>query len=312
MLETSKNKGFKGHKLLHRGSVNQVFIDVLMASVDNKLLVQDKSLDDVLAEISDELSGRGFNADRLLFPKDLQHRLIRQGIIISDDEIQSNHYVGKTNTGLHGFWSRELPGDIVLVFDSTANVVITDDPRFDLNPKGFCATVQGQLYLNPIVKNVQSIIALEGVGKTLTQGNSSEIKVKQAKDEVMFVDLARIEELRTVTSSSFDLVKLIKLCEELNTCYAHDCFLAVAMLTRALVDHIPPIFGFQTFKEVANNYGGKSFKESMQHLQNSLRNIADSHLHLPIRKKETLPSRVQVNFSNDLDVLLAEIVRFLK
>ncbi len=49
-----------------------------------------------------------------------------------------------------------------------------------------------------------------------------------------------------------------------------------------------------------------------QHLQNSLRNIADNHLHQPIRKKESLPNRSQINFSNDLDVVLAEVIRLLK
>ena len=127
-----------------------------------------------------------------------------------------------------------------------------------------------------------------------------------------FVDFSRIDELHDVKSSSFDLRKLIKLCEELNTCYANECFLAVTMLTRAILDHIPPIFELATFKEVASNYGGKSFKNSMQHLQNSSRNIADANLHLPIRTKESLPNKVQVNFRNDLDVLLAEIIRILK
>ena len=99
---------------------------------------------------------------------------------------------------------------------------------------------------------------------------------------------------------------------ELNINFSNGCYLAVTMLSRAILDHVPPIFGYGTFEEVANNYKGKSFRNSMLHLQNSLRNIADSHLHLPIRKKETLPNKTQVNFSNDLDVLLAEIVRILK
>jgi hypothetical protein len=174
----------------------------------------------------------------------------------------------------------------------------------------FFVGVGGVVYLNPIVKNVQTIIELNGIEETFVKGRGGEIK--QAKDEIMFVDLVRIEELRAINSSLFDLGKLIKLCEELNVSYANTCYLVVPMLMRAILDHVPPIFGFQTFNEVANQYGGKSFKKSMQHLQNSLRNIADSYLHLPIRKKETLPTRVQVNFSNDLDVLLAEIVRVLK
>jgi hypothetical protein len=76
------------------------------------------------------------------------------------------------------------------------------------------------------------------------------------------------------------------------------------------LDHVPPIFGCKSFAEVSNNYsGGKSFKESMKRLEDSSRKIADSYLHTQIRKSESLPNPTQVDFSNDLDVLLAEIAR---
>jgi SAM-dependent methyltransferase len=127
-----------------------------------------------------------------------------------------------------------------------------------------------------------------------------------------YIDPSRIDELRSLSDKKFDLTKLIRLCEELNLCYSHDCFFAVAMLARSIIDHIPPIFGCQTFTEVASNYGGRSLKKSMQNLQNSLRNVADAHLHLPIRSSESLPTRVQVNFSSDIDVLLSEVARILK
>lgn len=29
------------------------------------------------------------------------------------------------------------------------------------------------------------------------------------------------------------------------------------MLTRALIDHVPPVFGCQSFVELANNYAGR-------------------------------------------------------
>jgi hypothetical protein len=84
-------------------------------------------------------------------------------------------------------------------------------------------------------------------------------------------------------------------------------------LTRALLDHVPPIFLCAKFSEVANNYAGsKSFKESMKHLENSSRKIADQYLHTQIRQKESLPNITQVSFSNDIDVLLSEICRILK
>ncbi|RKX23919.1 MAG: hypothetical protein DRP47_12150 [Candidatus Zixiibacteriota bacterium] len=147
---------------------------------------------------------------------------------------------------------------------------------------------------------------------TKETGKEHEALAKEATEELTYVDPYRINELRSLSCQDFDLTKLIELCEELNTCYKHRCCFAVAMLTRAIVDHIPPVFGLSTFPQVASNYGGKSFKKSMQHLNASLRAIADSHLHSHIRRKEVLPNRTQVNFKNDLDVLLAEVVRVLK
>jgi hypothetical protein len=127
-----------------------------------------------------------------------------------------------------------------------------------------------------------------------------------------YVDPSRIDELNAISSANFDLAKLTKLCRELNVCYQHECYLAAIMLVRAILDHVPPIFGYRTFIEVANNYGGQSLKKSLQNLQNSSRNIANVYLHEPIRSAESLPNATQVNFSNDLDVLLAEIGRVLK
>jgi hypothetical protein len=122
---------------------------------------------------------------------------------------------------------------------------------------------------------------------------------------------SRLAELRKLTSAQFDFKKLVRLCEEINTAYGQKCYFATAMLIRGLLDHLPPIFGKATFSEVANNYagGGKSFKETMQHLENAARKVADAHLHMPIRKSETLPAPQQVNFAAQLDVLLSEIVR---
>jgi hypothetical protein len=129
-----------------------------------------------------------------------------------------------------------------------------------------------------------------------------------------YIAHSRLTELRALRPGAFDLRKLVRLCEEIDLCFRNQSFLAVAALTRALLDHVPPIFGHSSFSEVANNYsgGGRSFKEQMQHLQNSARRIGDAHLHVQIRSSESLPTSTQVNFSNDLDVMLAEIVRVLR
>ncbi len=141
----------------------------------------------------------------------------------------------------------------------------------------------------------------------------SEPPAKRSDSLKDYIHPGRLKELRQINSDHFDLCKLLRLCEELNECYRTDCAFSVIMLTRALIDHVPPLFGYKTFNEVTNNYAGtKSFKESMERLNSSSRKIADQHLHTPIRKSESVPTMNQADFSQDLDVLLAEVHRILK
>jgi len=128
-----------------------------------------------------------------------------------------------------------------------------------------------------------------------------------------YVNIQRIDELRFINGTSYDLSKLIRMCDELNICYSSGAYFAALMLVRSILDHIPPIFGCRTFSEIANNHnGGKSFKEAMQRLENTSRKIADSYLHSQIRNSESLPNSTQVKFDSELDFLLAEIYRILK
>lgn len=120
---------------------------------------------------------------------------------------------------------------------------------------------------------------------------------------------SRLRELQALASPDFDFTKLIRLCEELNIAAREECHFATAMLTRGLLDHVPPVFGKATFSEVANNYGGRSFKELMQPLDGIARKVADWHLHGQIRRREPLPAAQQVQFAASLDTLLSEIVR---
>jgi len=121
---------------------------------------------------------------------------------------------------------------------------------------------------------------------------------------------SRIEELKACAPTSLDFTKLIRLCEEANANYENKCYAAVAMLTRAILDHVPPVFGQQKFDHVVANYaGGRSFKDMMEHLNEASRKIADALLHMPMRASEVLPTAQQVNCIQQLDALLAEIVR---
>ncbi|NKI18508.1 hypothetical protein HCU74_13915 [Spongiibacter sp. KMU-166] len=127
-----------------------------------------------------------------------------------------------------------------------------------------------------------------------------------------YIDTTRLAELRGIVGQNWDMARLVRLCEELNIAHENGCLMSIAMLVRAILDHIPPIFGCKNFAEVVNNYpGSKSFRGSMQHLDKALRHVADSLLHQQIRKRESLPSPTQVDFRAGVDVLLGEIVRVL-
>jgi len=131
-----------------------------------------------------------------------------------------------------------------------------------------------------------------------------------------FVNQQRITELTLLKQNKFDLSKLIQLCKELNIANSSHSYYSVGMIVRAIIDHVPPIFGYSDFNEVESNYkcegNSKSFKDSMSQLNRSMKKIGDTFMHSHIRKSEILPNETQVDCRRELDVLLGEVVRLLK
>ena len=135
----------------------------------------------------------------------------------------------------------------------------------------------------------------------------------QTTQKDLYVDPQRIFQLQSIKGSSWDLKRLVRLLQELNTAHAHDLHMSAAMLVRAITDHVAPILRCKNFSEVANQYAApRSFSEQMKQLDTSLRKVADSFLHQQIRQSEVLPLSPQVDFKAAVDVLLAEIVRVLQ
>ncbi|MGY4467325.1 hypothetical protein ACVWWK_003007 [Bradyrhizobium sp. LB9.1b] len=163
-----------------------------------------------------------------------------------------------------------------------------------------------------------SVQEASGIVRAAVRG----VRRKQAKPLPLppsakpYVDHARIVALQSIGAGKWDFARLVELCREINVAAANRCHMSTAMLLRTILNHVPPVLGLATFAEVASNYGGpksnKSFKGNMQRLEGSLRNIADMHLHSPIRSREDVPTAVQVEFAADLDVLLGEVIRVAK
>src|SRR5471032_3490508 len=133
-------------------------------------------------------------------------------------------------------------------------------------------------------------------------------------EDAKFVTGARLDALKHIEHPNFDCTRLICLCEELNACAAGRHAHAVILLTRAILDHIPPVFNLKSFAEVAANYGGagRSFKACAERLEQHARKVADRLLHQSMRKSEIAPELKEVAFSQELEAVLAEVCRILK
>lgn len=128
-----------------------------------------------------------------------------------------------------------------------------------------------------------------------------------------YVSEGRIQGLRDLSrQAGWDTARLVAMLEELNRAAPVGSWHTIALLQRAIIDHVPPLFGHKTFAQVVANYaGGRSFKKAMEQLER-VRPIADESVHSHIRRRERLLTDVQVNFASGLDRLLAEVEVLLK
>lgn len=123
-----------------------------------------------------------------------------------------------------------------------------------------------------------------------------------------FVAPELIAELRAAKPAQFDFKKLIALCEELNDAYRREAYLSTALLIRAVMNHVPPVFGQTTFAAVVAQ-AGRSIKPMLERLESEARPIADLHTHILMRARETLPTKNQVEpFKGAFELLLNEVL----
>jgi hypothetical protein len=122
------------------------------------------------------------------------------------------------------------------------------------------------------------------------------------------IDPGLIERLAGAQSPELDFGFLVRMCREINSCFAHGNIVATALLMRAVLNYVPPIFGHETFPQVVANIG-RTLKGSFDHLENGLRKIADFHTHRRIGPAELYPSAAQVEpFKPQFELLLQQVV----
>ena len=122
------------------------------------------------------------------------------------------------------------------------------------------------------------------------------------------IDPALIERLSSAESSTLDLGYLVRMCREINSCFAHGNLVATTLLMRAVLNYVPPLFGQETFPQVVATIG-RSLKDSFGHLESGLRKVADFHTHRRIGATELYPSAAQVEpFKPQFELLLQQVV----
>lgn len=167
------------------------------------------------------------------------------------------------------------------------------------------------LFITGISKQFDDFLYL--VDKSIAESKSFVQKNPNIeKGRTNYLDKYTLLRLTKIENKNFDLGRLISLCNELDDNYSLENYHSCAMLIRAILDHIPPIFGKTSFDDVVAQYGSKSFKDIMKPLNETAKKIGDNYLHTQINKKVLVITKTQVDFQANLDMLLSEIASILE
>ncbi len=158
------------------------------------------------------------------------------------------------------------------------------------------------------IQHKNMMAGISGRTSVLAAGSST----PNVRAAAVYVDPARLTELRHATGTSYSTARLVRLCEELNACMSTQSYLAAIMVLRAIKDHVPPIFGCKSFSEVVAQTNGRSFNAQLRRLETQATDVADRFLHDQIGPAAALPVGTQVDFRSELDALLGEVVARLK
>lgn len=166
-------------------------------------------------------------------------------------------------------------------------------------------------FLKGTAKQLNEFLHL--IEKVAAQSEGAEKKTKsEAVGRTAYIDKNTFLRLNKIECDDFDLSRLIGFCNELDDNYSLENYHSCAMLLRAILDHIPPVFGKTSFADVCAQYGGKSFKDIMRPLNETAKKIGDDYLHTQISKKVLAVTKTQVSFQANLDMLLNEVTAVLE
>lgn len=102
------------------------------------------------------------------------------------------------------------------------------------------------------------------------------------------------------------------MCHEINSSSRNGNLIATILLMRAVLNYLPPVFGYDTFAQVVAN-SGRSLRDSFDYLENGLRRVADFHTHRRVGAADLGPSRAQIEpYKPQFELLLQQVVSVLE
>lgn len=132
-----------------------------------------------------------------------------------------------------------------------------------------------------------------------------QLKPTETEPTSLYVRDEIIESIKT-KDKGFNYKKLLKLISELNKNYLDSNVYSCLSIIRAITDHVPPLLGYATFEELANNYHGKKTDKDYMFRLLADRPISDDSLHRPISKSVDLIDMDNVPNKQFLNRLLQE------
>jgi hypothetical protein len=143
---------------------------------------------------------------------------------------------------------------------------------------------------------------------TLKEASQDPHYAANAASNAAFLRTEVLLRLKAVQGARLDPSKLVKMCEELNNAYARGNYISSALLLRAIINHVPSVFGANTFSEVVSQ-AGRSIKAILARLNDDARPIADLHTHILMRQTEHLPTKNQLEpYKTSFEVLIHEVL----
>lgn len=186
-----------------------------------------------------------------------------------------------------------------------------------LNLPAYVAKV-GELTVQQVVNAQRAHLGADLSGAygqrfSLPPATEEQASVEQASEPELYVDPRHIKDWeQAAAATKWDVSRLSALANDLNASHAQERPFSCLMLIRAIMDHIPPLFGHKLFSQVASQFPGIRTDKAYVKALGDNRLLGDDVLHRHIGEQLPRITMHEVPARIFLDALLRGVVTVLR